>query len=233
MASRLMVQQQKMGEARPVNAANKQKNIAAAGKTNRRALGDIGNLVTVRRGKPLPQASRPVTRLTKSTEVGPRKSLWRRSQFKKKHATFMRLMEDMFHNRFPCIIVTGQGQPDVGRQFLKKMKVELKLPALALVDSDPYGLRILSVYRYGSKNMSYDSANLVTPDVKWLGVRHSDLDKYKIPEAGRLQMRDRDIKCVKALLNDLPLSTNARSQAVEKMPHPLFCKSERKWIKQK
>ncbi|KAL6534669.1 G2/mitotic-specific cyclin-1 [Orobanche gracilis] len=53
MASRLMVQQQKMGEARPVNAANKQKNIAAAGKANRRALGDIGNLVTVRPGKPL------------------------------------------------------------------------------------------------------------------------------------------------------------------------------------
>ncbi|KAL6539752.1 G2/mitotic-specific cyclin-2 [Orobanche hederae] len=62
MASRLMVQQQKMGEARPVNAAIKQKNMAAAGKTNRRALGDIGNLVTVRPGKPLPQASRPVTR---------------------------------------------------------------------------------------------------------------------------------------------------------------------------
>jgi DNA topoisomerase VI subunit A len=28
---------------------------------------------------------------------------------------------------------------------------------LALVDSDPYGLKILSVYMKGSMNMSYDS----------------------------------------------------------------------------
>lgn len=29
----------------------------------------------------------------------------------------------------------------------------------------------------GSKNMSYDSANLTTPDIKWLGLRPSDFDK--------------------------------------------------------
>jgi meiotic recombination protein SPO11 len=44
--------------------------------------------------------------------------------------------------------------------------MELKLPVLALVDSDPYGLKILSVYRCRSKNMSYDSENLTTPDIK-------------------------------------------------------------------
>lgn len=31
--------------------------------------------------------------------------------------------------------------------------------------------QILSVYMSGSKNMSYDSASLTTPDIKWLG-RH-------------------------------------------------------------
>jgi hypothetical protein len=37
----------------------------------------------------------------------------------------------------------------------------------------------LSFRRYmsGSKNMSYDSSNLTTPDIKWLGVRPSDLDR--------------------------------------------------------
>jgi len=29
----------------------------------------------------------------------------------------------------------------------------------------------------GSKNMSYDSINLTTPDIKWLGVRPSDLQE--------------------------------------------------------
>ncbi|RDX66890.1 DNA topoisomerase 6 subunit A [Mucuna pruriens] len=120
-----------------------------------------------------------------------------------KDAAYMRLAEDRFYNRFPCIIVTAKGQPDVStRLFLRKMKTELKLPVLALVDSDPYGLKILSVYGCGSKNMSYDSANLTTPDIKWLGVRPSDLDKYKIPEQCRLPMTEQDIKTGKDLLEE-------------------------------
>jgi hypothetical protein len=37
----------------------------------------------------------------------------------------------------------------VCRLFLRKLKTELKIPVLALVDSDPYGLKILSVYMKG------------------------------------------------------------------------------------
>jgi meiotic recombination protein SPO11 len=100
-----------------------------------------------------------------------------------KDAAFMRLAEDRFYNEYPCVIVTAKGQPDVAtRLFLKKLKTELQVPILGLVDSDPYGLKILSVYMSGSKNMSYDSASLTTKDIKWLGVRPSDLDKYEIPE---------------------------------------------------
>jgi meiotic recombination protein SPO11 len=120
-----------------------------------------------------------------------------------KDAAFMRLAEDRFYNRFPCIIITAKGQPDVAtRLFLKKMKTDLKIPVLGLVDSDPYGLKILSVYLSGSKNMSYDSSNLTTPDIKWLGVRPTDLDKYKIPEQCRLPMTDQDIKTGKDLLEE-------------------------------
>ncbi|TXG59102.1 hypothetical protein EZV62_016931 [Acer yangbiense] len=120
-----------------------------------------------------------------------------------KDAAYIRLAEDRFYNRFPCIIVTAKGQPDVAtRLFLRKMKIELKLPVLALVDSDPYGLKILSVYGCGSKNMSYDSSNLTTPDIKWLGIRPSDLDKYKIPEQCRLPMTEQDIKTGKDLLEE-------------------------------
>lgn len=120
-----------------------------------------------------------------------------------KDAAYMRLAEDRFYNRFPCIIVTAKGQPDVAtRLFLRKMKTQLKLPVLALVDSDPYGLKILSVYGCGSKNMSYDSANLTTPDIKWLGVRPSDLDKYRIPDQCRLPMTEQDVKTGKDLLEE-------------------------------
>ncbi len=52
----------------------------------------------------------------------------------------------------------------------------------------------------GSMNMSYDSSNLTTPDIKWLGVRPSDLNRFNIPEQCRLPMTDEDIKTGKKLV---------------------------------
>jgi len=49
-------------------------------------------------------------------------------------------------------------------------------------------------------NMSCDSSNLTTPDIKWLGVRPSDLDRFNIPEQCRLPMTDEDIKTGKRLV---------------------------------
>jgi meiotic recombination protein SPO11 len=120
-----------------------------------------------------------------------------------KDAAFQRLAEDRFYNRFPCIIITGKGQPDVAtRQFLRKMQQELKIQVLALMDADPYGLKIISVYTTGSKNMSFDSSNLTTPGIKWLGVRPSDLDRFKLPNQCRLDMTEHDIKLGQKLLTE-------------------------------
>lgn len=120
-----------------------------------------------------------------------------------KDAAFMRLAEDRFYNTHPCIIITAKGQPDVAtRLFLRRLRDTLNIPVLALMDADPYGLKILSVYMKGSHNMSYDSANLTTPDIKWLGVRPSDLDRFNIPEQCRLPMTDEDIKTGKKLLEE-------------------------------
>eukprot|EP00475_Leptophrys_vorax_P037709 TRINITY_DN6536_c0_g1_i2.p1 TRINITY_DN6536_c0_g1~~TRINITY_DN6536_c0_g1_i2.p1 ORF type:complete len:246 (-),score=60.90 TRINITY_DN6536_c0_g1_i2:66-803(-) len=127
-----------------------------------------------------------------------------------KDAAFMRLAEDRFYNDYPCVIITAKGQPDVAtRLFLKRLKTDLKVPILGLVDSDPYGLKILSVYMSGSKNMSYDSGSLTTKDIKWLGVRPSDLDKYQIPEQCRLPMTEHDLKTGKELLNEEFIKKNS------------------------
>lgn len=120
-----------------------------------------------------------------------------------KEAAYMRLAEDRFYQDYPCIIITGKGQPDVAtRLFLRKLKDQLNIPVLGLVDSDPYGLKILSVYCSGSKSMSYDSFNLTTKDIKWLGVRPSDLDKYNLPEQCRLPMTEADKKLGRDLLDE-------------------------------
>jgi meiotic recombination protein SPO11 len=41
-----------------------------------------------------------------------------------KDAAFMRLAEDRFYNQYPCIIITGKGQPDLStRLFVKKSEM--------------------------------------------------------------------------------------------------------------
>ena len=45
-----------------------------------------------------------------------------------KDAAFMRLAEDRFYNKYPCIIITAKGQPDVAtRLFLKKVRASRQM----------------------------------------------------------------------------------------------------------
>lgn len=45
-----------------------------------------------------------------------------------KEAAYMRLAEDRFYNKYPCIVITGKGQPDVAtRLFLRKIRFVQKL----------------------------------------------------------------------------------------------------------
>jgi len=108
--------------------------------------------------------------------------------------------------------------------FLKRLKEELKIPVLGLVDSDPYGLKILSVYMSGSKNMSYDSSSLTTPDIKWLGLRPSDLDRYELPDQCRLDMTENDIKTGKELMKEDFIQKNpAWMKELEIMVRTIIC----------
>lgn len=52
--------------------------------------------------------------------------------------------------RFPCIVITGKGQPDVAtRLFVKRLKTDLKIPILGLFDSDPWGTNNRLQYTWG------------------------------------------------------------------------------------
>eukprot|EP00911_Craspedida_sp_UC1_P002671 UC1_evm5s1960 len=120
-----------------------------------------------------------------------------------KEAAFMRLAEDRFYQQYPCVIITGKGQPDLGtRQFAAKVEAALKVPVFALVDCDPYGIKIMSVYASSSKSMSYDSQHLTCTDIKWLGLLPSDLEKYNIPDDCRLKLLDKDKDVIKSMKKD-------------------------------
>lgn len=48
------------------------------------------------------------------------------------------------------------------------------VPFLCLVDFDPHGLEILSIYKYGSQNMALHNESLVVMGLKWLGIHAND-----------------------------------------------------------
>ncbi|MFW9849534.1 MAG: helix-hairpin-helix domain-containing protein [Candidatus Thorarchaeota archaeon] len=120
-----------------------------------------------------------------------------------KDAAVMRLAEAKYWNRQPCIILTGKGSGDIAtRAFLKMLVKELEIPAFALVDSDPYGHYIYSVFLRGSKRLSYESPFIATPELKLLGVLSRDLDAFNIPKSVRIPMEPADIKRVREMLKE-------------------------------
>ncbi|MFX1364296.1 MAG: hypothetical protein ACFFCE_00435 [Promethearchaeota archaeon] len=144
-----------------------------------------------------------------------------------KDAAMMRLAEARFWRKYPCILLTAQGVGNVAvRMFLKRLSKELNLPIFSLVDSDPYGHYIHSVYLRGSKRLSYESPFLATPDIKLLGVLTRDLDKYKIPQEVRIKMNKQDEKRVKDLLNEDFVKKNKAWEADLKLALKLKIKAE-------
>ncbi|MFQ5980301.1 MAG: hypothetical protein ACE5OZ_19370 [Candidatus Heimdallarchaeota archaeon] len=112
-----------------------------------------------------------------------------------KDAVFQRLAEDRFFEFYPSILVTASGQPDMAtRRFIKRLKEELGLPCLAIMDADLYGLEILRVYSVGSKSLGFETAEMAVPDIKWLGVRLSDVLEFGIPRDGLLDMTPGDFR---------------------------------------
>ncbi|KAK8775591.1 hypothetical protein V5799_031065 [Amblyomma americanum] len=133
-----------------------------------------------------------------------------------KDASFQKLLDDGFLRAPPgcrCLLVTGKGFPDVNtREFVRRLHVELRLPAYALVDADPYGIEILCVYAYGSLAMASEADSLAVPGIRWLGVHPSDMQKFP-------------------LANCPPLSDADRSKLRDLMRRP-YIEANREWKRQ-
>ncbi|EIW83001.1 DNA topoisomerase IV, alpha subunit, partial [Coniophora puteana RWD-64-598 SS2] len=72
----------------------------------------------------------------------------------------------------------GKGYPDVAtRELLKTFGDNLpdSVPILALVDGDPHGLDILSVYKFGSASMKHEVDKLAANRIESVGIWGSEL----------------------------------------------------------
>jgi len=118
-----------------------------------------------------------------------------------KDAAMIRLIEEDFHKKNNCLIITGKGQPDIAtRRLIRRLNKDWDLPVYVLTDSDSYGMQICSSYKRGSISLSFESSYLAVPQAKFLGLLPSDLDKFEVPKAARLDMTEWDLKKAQNML---------------------------------
>lgn len=115
---------------------------------------------------------------------------------------FQRLAAHKFWEKANCILVNMGGVPTRAcRRFIRRLADEKKLPVLAFVDCDPYG--IANIYRslkVGSGNAAHISRFFCVPQARFLGVTPDDIKRYKLPTH---PLKEVDVKRAKdALKND-------------------------------
>ncbi|KIM45445.1 hypothetical protein M413DRAFT_24646 [Hebeloma cylindrosporum] len=107
----------------------------------------------------------------------------------------------------------GKGYPDVATRHIVKSLADAlpkSVPILALVDADPFGLDILSVYKYGSRAMQHENDKLAARRIKWLGLWASELGRFGIAKDDLLQITKHDEKKALAMLRRENVPTPAR-----------------------
>ena len=98
----------------------------------------------------------------------------------------------------------GKGYPDkCTRAFVSKMVKDLKIPAFALVDSDPYGFEIAMIYKWGSiaqNKFEAEKPDMIIPGLILLGVLPSELSSLDFSEEEKIIMTERDQRKLEIML---------------------------------
>ena len=111
-----------------------------------------------------------------------------------KNAIFDRLNEDGYWKKQKCLLMPTAGQAARGaRRLLQRLSSELKLPVYCLTDADPYGWYIYSTMKYGSMALAHESDRLGCPEMKFLGMSISDIERYDLT-AVTIKAKDVDVK---------------------------------------
>jgi meiotic recombination protein SPO11 len=95
----------------------------------------------------------------------------------------------------------AKGYPDIQtRQFLRLLSRHCPTtPIFALVDFDPDGIGIMSIYKYGSVSLAHEK-NLAVSSIRWLGVRTCDFLDTENEIQGLLTLTARDRKIAMKML---------------------------------
>lgn len=115
-------------------------------------------------------------------------------------AMFDRLVEEKYHLKNNCIMVSTKGQAARGcRRLVHRLNHELKLPVIMFTDGDPWGYYIYSVMKAGSMALAHESKRLGTPKMKLVGMTMTDIDAYGLEKVTE-KLKDVDKKRINELL---------------------------------
>lgn len=110
-----------------------------------------------------------------------------------KEGIYKRLSEDRFFDRFPCILVTGKGFPDLAtRAMVEYTHQQTGLPVRGLADCNPFGVMVLNSYQ---KKENTPRGSFGVPHVEWVGLRPSQVAALRsLPKPVFQQLTDLDRK---------------------------------------
>lgn len=107
-----------------------------------------------------------------------------------------------FVQTYKVILFTARGYPDINsRAFLNKLWLCLKIPIFALTDADPHGLEIACCYKFGCYQTASEVSHLAIPQIRWLGLLPSDVEKQPIPESSKMNLTSCDNEKLISLSN--------------------------------
>ena len=122
-----------------------------------------------------------------------------------KEGIYLRLSEDRFFDRVPCILVTGKGFPDVAtRAMVYALHHTLGIPVFGVCDCNPFGVAVLQTYQQGGSNglrkETTDREKYYIP-IYWLGLRPSQVEKVKdsLPPEVYQELTDLDRRKIEKL----------------------------------
>lgn len=143
-----------------------------------------------------------------------------------KEGVFNRLSEERLYDRFPCIMVTGKGFPDLcTRALVKTLHDELDLPVVGLCDMNPYGISVLSVYFCAGDRMGVDGNYRYSVPIEWMGLRPTEVrklhEKHKLPDTVFQTLTDLDRKRMDSLTDEMSpyLDEDEKDEVAEEMKY--------------
>ncbi|KAA8909420.1 hypothetical protein TRICI_004487 [Trichomonascus ciferrii] len=106
------------------------------------------------------------------------------------------VFNELCNNVANAVLITGKGYPDIATRRLVSClsRSHPQIPFLAAVDSDPHGIRILGVYRFGSNRTPNHNHNLICPELRHIGVSLFDY------EQGWVEYNEQDYRTAFSLL---------------------------------